>query len=246
MANDGHGLRKPSESPFCWQSKVALRKIRESFDGENTVASAIGTYVALTEIASDEQSETFDTTHLYISSKSGLSASTVKKRVQGLKEIGIIDIYTPKLKGPCTYWLLPACKPLSNDSQSVTNDSQPLPSVSQRQEKLPLATSEESQKNVYEESPEEVGGEPPARPKKTRFVPPTLDEAKIYANEIGLSEPKAEKFHDHFTSNDWKVGGKAPMVDWKAALRNWKRGDDEKQLVNSAQTPKPNHQSTKF
>lgn len=246
MANDEHKLRKASESPFCWQSKAALRKIRESFDGENAVASAIGTYAALTEIASDEQSETFETTHLYISSKSGWSASTVKKRVQELREIGIIDIYTPKLRGPCTYWLLPVGQPSSNDSQPVTNDSQPLPDVSQRQEKLPLATSEESKKNIHEESHEEVGGEPPARPKKTRFVPPILDEVKIYANEIGLSEPKAEKFHDYFTSNGWKVGGKAPMVDWKAALRNWKRGDYEKQPANSAQTPKLDHQSKKF
>lgn len=221
MANDEHRLRKSPEPPFCWQNKAVLRKILESFDGENAVASAIGTYVALTEIASDEQAETFKTTHLYISSKSGWSASTVKKRVQELKEIGIIDIYTPKLRGPCTYWLLSVGQSSSNDGQPVTNDSQPLPSVSQRQEKLPLATSEESKKNVYEESKEEGGADAPTPHKKTRFVPPALNEVKTKAKELGLPDIEAEEFFNYNETAGWKVSGR-PMVDWVAALRNKK------------------------
>jgi hypothetical protein len=36
---------------------------------------------------------------------------------------------------------------------------------------------------------------------------------------------EAEKFCDHYDSNGWKVGGKSPMKDWKAAVRNWLRND---------------------
>jgi hypothetical protein len=64
---------------------------------------------------------------------------------------------------------------------------------------------------------------PPLGDEKTGFKKPALEEVLGYADEIQLSRERAEAFFDHFTSNGWKVSGKAPMKDWKAALRNWKR-----------------------
>jgi len=32
-----------------------------------------------------------------------------------------------------------------------------------------------------------------------------------------------EEFFNHFQSNGWKVGGRAPMKDWNAAARNWSK-----------------------
>ena len=32
---------------------------------------------------------------------------------------------------------------------------------------------------------------------------------------------EAEKFFNHFSSNGWKVSGRAPMKDYKAAASNW-------------------------
>lgn len=52
---------------------------------------------------------------------------------------------------------------------------------------------------------------------------PTLEEVKAYNKTLNGKPIEAEKFFDHFTSNGWKVSGKAPMKDWKAALRNWNR-----------------------
>lgn len=58
--------------------------------------------------------------------------------------------------------------------------------------------------------------------KTTSFTPPTKEEIRDYVHEAGLQmDPDA--FFDHFESNGWKVGGKAPMVDWKATARNWAR-----------------------
>lgn len=37
----------------------------------------------------------------------------------------------------------------------------------------------------------------------------------------GKSELEAKKFWTHFTSNGWKVSGRAPMKDWKSAAFNW-------------------------
>ena len=54
------------------------------------------------------------------------------------------------------------------------------------------------------------------------FKPPTLEEVKAYAAEKNF-DLDAESFIDHYMSNGWKVGGRAAMKDWKAAVRNWMR-----------------------
>lgn len=71
-------------------------------------------------------------------------------------------------------------------------------------------------------SPLAGGSAPHGSQGASRFSPPSLDEVRAYCAEQGFSmDPSA--FYDHFTSNGWKVGGKAPMKDWKAAVRNWER-----------------------
>lgn len=46
---------------------------------------------------------------------------------------------------------------------------------------------------------------------------PSLEEVKdFFENKM-----EAEKFFNYYTSNGWKVGGRTPMKDWKAAARNW-------------------------
>ena len=59
-------------------------------------------------------------------------------------------------------------------------------------------------------------------PRSGRFVPPEAGEVAAYAKAEGLDN-HAECFCDHFASNGWRVGGKAPMRDWRAAYRNWCR-----------------------
>ena len=76
-----------------------------------------------------------------------------------------------------------------------------------------------------EEEEEEEGKEVPPNggTKKTRprFVPPTLEEVKAYAEENGL-QVDAERLVDYYRSNGWKVG-RNPMRDWRATVRNWAR-----------------------
>lgn len=65
---------------------------------------------------------------------------------------------------------------------------------------------------------------PPAGGRRTRFAPPSLEEACAYAAELGMQPSSAEEFRDYFESKGWKVGT-APMKDWRAAMRNWQRRD---------------------
>ena len=46
--------RTPRDSPFCWQAKEALRRIRDWFDESNNVASALAVYLALSEAESNK------------------------------------------------------------------------------------------------------------------------------------------------------------------------------------------------
>lgn|GEM_PF-2105923 len=52
---------------------------------------------------------------------------------------------------------------------------------------------------------------------------PVMGEVLGYFEELGAAPRDGAAFHDHFQSNGWKVGGRAPMKDWKAAARNWVR-----------------------
>ena len=50
-----------------------------------------------------------------------------------------------------------------------------------------------------------------------------IEVVREYFVALNAPETEADKFFDYFTANGWKVGGRAPMKDWKAAARNWVR-----------------------
>ena len=58
---------------------------------------------------------------------------------------------------------------------------------------------------------------------KNKFSTPTLEEVRDYCLER-RNNVDPQRFMDYYTSNGWRVG-KNPMRDWKAAVRNWERGD---------------------
>lgn len=58
------------------------------------------------------------------------------------------------------------------------------------------------------------------------FRPPTIQEISEYCQSRG-NGISAERFFDHYSANGWKVG-KAPMKDWKAAVRNWEKNEYRK------------------
>lgn len=52
-------------------------------------------------------------------------------------------------------------------------------------------------------------------------LPTSLSEVQLFFETEKCTKLEAEKFFNHFQSNGWKVGGRAPMKDWQAAARNW-------------------------
>ena len=82
---------------------------------------------------------------------------------------------------------------------------------------------------------------PATKPKRTKFVPPTIEDVVLYAAEDGL-EIDAEGFFYFYESQGWRVG-RNPMKDWKSAMKRWareeaKKRNQQKQYGNAATDPK--------
>lgn len=62
---------------------------------------------------------------------------------------------------------------------------------------------------------------------KKKNTAPTLAEVQAYAAaqhpDSADAQTEAAAFCDHYESNGWRVSGKTPMVNWRAAFRNWMR-----------------------
>lgn len=74
-------------------------------------------------------------------------------------------------------------------------------------------------------------------PKRTRFIPPSVEEVRVYCQENGYKIDPSY-FVDYYTANNW-MAGRNKMKDWKAAVRNWNRREAEKQAyATSKERPK--------
>jgi len=74
--------------------------------------------------------------------------------------------------------------------------------------------------------------------KKRRFTPPSLNEAIEYFVNHESTTEQANTFYDHFKSNGWKVGGKAPMKDWNSAANNFIRRGKSNGQSNNTNNPR--------
>lgn len=60
-----------------------------------------------------------------------------------------------------------------------------------------------------------------AKKEKEEKLQPSIEEVKTYFQQNNFPEQEAQKFFNYFKSVGWLVGGKTPMVDWRAAAQNW-------------------------
>ena len=58
-------------------------------------------------------------------------------------------------------------------------------------------------------------------------LPPNVEEVLIFFKEKKEDETDAKKFYNHYQANGWKMGGKTPIKNWKAAAEKW--------MLNTAQ-----------
>lgn len=76
----------------------------------------------------------------------------------------------------------------------------------------------------------------------TRFQKPSVEEIRAYCISRG-NNVDPEQFFNFYTSNGWKVGGRAPMKDWQAAVRTWEKREKETLQRKSFSRPAPQKKS---
>ena len=156
----GAARSRTPEPPYCWQSKAARRIICEHFDGDSFGASCLGVYAALTEIASDEESETFTTQQSHIAKKACLGVSPVKKALKELRELAVIAYQTPKLRGPITFTLVAIGPTLVTTRRTLakSRNRRPLATVEEHKEKSLEETKEKSPSQAQSSASQAVAG----------------------------------------------------------------------------------------
>ena len=122
--------------------------------------------------------------------------------------------------------------PVSAGGESKYENLQTLCRSCNRRKRNSVATATRTipQRRIETETETETEGEAEGereRPQaaRARFTPPSIDEVIAYASERGFTN-QAERFHDYYTGNGWRVG-KNPMKDWRAAFRNWEKNAHE-------------------
>lgn len=114
--------------------------------------------------------------------------------------------------------------------QSVSNmDTKRLPDGNQMDAEVRLGKSSTGKSSVCE------GAEADKPPKRTRFIPPTVDEVHAYCQENGYQIDPVY-FVDYYTANGW-MAGKNKMKDWRATVRNWSRREVGRQAPVKPKRP---------
>ena len=96
----------------------------------------------------------------------------------------------------------------------------------------------------------EKSAKKPADARKKSAAPTTLAEVQAFAAteypNLADAPAEAAPFCDHYESNGWRVSGKTPMVNWRAAFRNWMRRRAQFQAAgpHGSGTPAPTRART--
>jgi hypothetical protein len=91
---------------------------------------------------------------------------------------------------------------------SAKMEGPPFPGNKRKQEPLSPPTNNNQRPTISDQ-------------RRTNALPESLKEVRAFFEEQKSTPIEGEKFFNHFQSNGWKVGGRAPMKDWHAAARNW-------------------------
>ncbi len=77
--------------------------------------------------------------------------------------------------------------------------------------------------------------------KALRFVPPTVEQVRVYCEERG-NRVDPERFVNHYEASGWKRNRGVPLIDWKAAVRNWEKND----FAGDCKKEKPRSKTSSF
>ena len=72
--------------------------------------------------------------------------------------------------------------------------------------------------------------------KKTRFVPPTVEEIRAYCDERG-NDIDPQHFFDYYQARGWELSKDRKVKDWKACVRTWEHNSYGKPINQGSGNP---------
>jgi hypothetical protein len=114
------------EPPYCWQSKAALRRIREYLEDRDQwslVCSRLCVYQALCEMASNCGSESFAASQKALTGLCGISERSLRSALGDLQSADLITACHPKHggRGQKTYTLLSYASEATSERSEATS-----------------------------------------------------------------------------------------------------------------------------
>ena len=76
------------------------------------------------------------------------------------------------------------------------------------------------------------------QPRRNPFVPPTIEDVRAYCDEGGYPID-AERFVDYYGSQEWRKSNGQRITDWQAAVRQWRRMDEQNSKNCKAEVKSP-------
>ncbi len=139
-----------------------------------------------------------------------------KKKVEGGRKGGNIRVEN----------LLNSNKDTSSTPSRIPSDNPSSQLQAKPKDSFKDASSNQNQNHIIKKDNTSVLSKEKPTIKLKKLEIPTLEEVKTYASEAKLL-CNCDHFFDHFTANGWKQSNKNPIIDWKAALRNWDRNESK-------------------
>jgi len=165
----------------------------------------------------------------YFAEKFKTSSVTVSKWISELKKYGYIETEDEKFGAVVTNRKIRivdlAIKENFNGYNMCNNTSH---NITSQEYYKPLKSSSLSLANARtrEATPADDFSPPVQEPAKSKkFQKPTIEQIKAYCQEANKNID-AEAFFDFYEAKGWVVG-RAPMKDWKAAVRNWAKNESQ-------------------
>ena len=205
--------------------------IREGFSEANMTASARSVYLALCELASDAQCETFTVERALIAFRAGVALRTLDKVIEILQALQLISVTRQNaernagsIKAPNTYTLLAMGKECASPPFSETAMRNGCASTMRNERGTSVAhKSKEGWKNQKKDRVARATVCDSSSTRRKSEIP-SEEELFEYAEAEGINIEWAEQFLHFNNAKGWqiedrKTGAWHPMQDWRKALK---------------------------
>lgn len=223
-------------------NKITIDRL---FQLENC-ADCIALYVFYYKTAKWQKTNTVKANDQYVKKSLKWGISKIQKTKQTLKEHGLIDIVQRRKDGKIEGWFIKVSylvnerkadeikikvQNINNtQNQQVENCTSGNEETNALKEKIKCLEKEIEMlknNNIGENNaPQPENSVKPDKPKRKKFVIPTVEEVQAYCDERG-NNIDAQHFIDYYSARGWMLG-KNHIKDWKACVRTWERNDSFK------------------